>query len=566
MFLAACLLCTVDTGLFVYPSLSFQLLSQSCVILLTVLAVVSVPLKVLVGNRVRAFLLLWLVFLSLHGTLVPSEHYRLCYLMSGLLLALSVSVLTETGLLGRKMVCGGLLLMASVHLAMMCLQTFRLADSGNVYFPVTGAHENPTVTAIFLTGCVPVLIEGQGRNRFFRLLLLTVVVAILCLKCRTAYMGLLAIAGIYAVPVARKKMWRSISRLCRALLVTASLAAAVTAALFLYHQKQQSADGRLLIWKLSSRMISDHPMGQGFGLFEKHYNLRQADYFLNGRHTIDEVMTADHVFMPYNDFLEAGVESGVTGMFFLLAFYVMMSYRAAMMRSRMLLSVSVSFLLMSQTNFISDGIQPWFLLMCLSGTMSADRHADMPPKFHGPSVVFVLLLLPLATWHVKAVAGQLRLAQVSREVSRGLPRSHAVLQGLEPYVSTSEHYWKTRARNSILHQDWPEADRCLVRASAFSSEPDVFYNRYGCNMRMGRSGIAVRQLQTVCGILPHQLQPRYMLMRHYANCGDTVHAVAYAREIADLPLKVHVRRGENMKAEAAKLIEDSRHISGTKQE
>lgn len=50
----------------------------------------------------------------------------------------------------------------------------------------------------------------------------------------------------------------------------------------LYNLKKDSADGRLLIWKTSLKIISEHPMGVGLGNFSGSYGEQQAEYFESG--------------------------------------------------------------------------------------------------------------------------------------------------------------------------------------------------------------------------------------------------------------------------------------------
>lgn len=85
----------------------------------------------------------------------------------------------------------------------------------------------------------------------------------------------------------------------------------------LYQIKNNSADGRLLIWKLSTKMIAENPFkGYGYGLFERNYNLKQASYFANQTSSNTERRNASFVAMAYNDYLEQTIEGGILGLLF----------------------------------------------------------------------------------------------------------------------------------------------------------------------------------------------------------------------------------------------------------
>jgi O-antigen ligase len=82
----------------------------------------------------------------------------------------------------------------------------------------------------------------------------------------------------------------------------------------LYGIKKESADGRLLIWRVSSEMIQRAPlMGHGLNGFEAQYMDHQADYFRNHPDS-PYAMLADDVFSPFNEYLKIGIEWGLVGL------------------------------------------------------------------------------------------------------------------------------------------------------------------------------------------------------------------------------------------------------------
>lgn len=82
----------------------------------------------------------------------------------------------------------------------------------------------------------------------------------------------------------------------------------------MYYFKKDSADGRVLIWKVSTQMIKDKPIfGHGIGKFEADYMNYQAAYFkLNPE--APEAMQADNVTYAYNELLKLTVEKGIIGL------------------------------------------------------------------------------------------------------------------------------------------------------------------------------------------------------------------------------------------------------------
>ena len=74
----------------------------------------------------------------------------------------------------------------------------------------------------------------------------------------------------------------------------------------IYYYKKDSADGRLLIWRVSIDMIADAPLvGHGIGTFENKYMYYQAQYFESHPYSKYEKFT-DNIVYPYNEFLRIG--------------------------------------------------------------------------------------------------------------------------------------------------------------------------------------------------------------------------------------------------------------------
>lgn len=82
----------------------------------------------------------------------------------------------------------------------------------------------------------------------------------------------------------------------------------------LYNMKKDSADGRLLIWKVTAKMIYDKPLlGHGTGGFEANYMNYQAEYFTKNKET-EYVILADNNKYAFNIILRLLTEYGLVGL------------------------------------------------------------------------------------------------------------------------------------------------------------------------------------------------------------------------------------------------------------
>lgn len=173
-------------------------------------------------------------------------------------------------------------------------------------FPPAGIStpfDNPAGYSTALACLSPYLFFCGKRNRRIKYLYLLPFVIILSNGMRSA---ILAIC-FCAVILLRNQLFTNYKK---ALIVVSAL---IGGFIFLYFLKQDSANGRLLIWLCSIRLILDNPV-EGYGPygFDTHYMLKQADYFQT--HTDSPYsMLADDVNNPFNEYISLLINFGIIG-------------------------------------------------------------------------------------------------------------------------------------------------------------------------------------------------------------------------------------------------------------
>jgi len=106
--------------------------------------------------------------------------------------------------------------------------------------------------------------------------------------------------------------------ICFTLLLTLILIA-----IALYRFNPGSANGRILIYRVGLRMMSEHPIfGLGIGQFKDLYNLFQGSYFANNSSGYSMQLLAGDVFYAFNEYLHIGIELGIIGLLFFIALCV----------------------------------------------------------------------------------------------------------------------------------------------------------------------------------------------------------------------------------------------------
>ncbi len=279
------LFATVDTHWFVYPSLSRSLLPGALISLLSVFTFYRVfrykKTGIVITENIQT--ILWISYIYFYQFFIPSETYRVYYILSTLLLGLVITTLLKQHQLKWNFIENVLLGVAMIHLAVIFLQVIKIPTSPSAFFSVTGCNEDPSSTAIYLTCCITIvlhrIIEKKSTyQKRYLVFLVLMTIAIFLLKCRTAYIGMILILIFFLCRNYREKikslnLWMKISALVCIVVL------GLTFVIGMYHFKQTSSEGRLLIWKISSQMIKENPCGYGYGMFEKCYNLRQSLYF-----------------------------------------------------------------------------------------------------------------------------------------------------------------------------------------------------------------------------------------------------------------------------------------------
>lgn len=520
VFFATCLLSTMDTHLFVYPSLSQYLLLEVGIIIFTAFTLYMLMTRSygIEFTKQELFIFLWIAYIIIHEVFIqPGEHYRMYYLCTTLFLIVILSKALRSKLVNRANIETGLLMIASVHLFYIIGQWLGFVNSGNRFFRITGCNENPTVTALLLVGCVPMLMarleRRKGRSSYCVFLVL-VLLGLFLLRCRTAYMGVMIEVAVILSMKFRSKFRSLFARPLRVIAFgTGLLLLAGIGGHALYQMKKDSADGRLLIWKLSATMIAEQPQGYGYGLFERSYNLRQSDYFAHNKSTAVERRNADFVYMPYNDYLEQGVEGGVVGMSFLLIFYAIMIWKALKLHMPEETAVLCAFAVMSLSNFVYTSITPWLLLMCYCAFVTSEEKLPATWK-HVPKRYLLVLLIPIAFASCRILemtVAQMRLKQLVKQSACVDDREYAQI---EQHISTSEAFWTNRAINCMRVRHYADATGHIRKARLYSSSPTLFLAEYQCLSHIGDTSAAMSRLDTLSNMIPQKLEKQLFLTRH----------------------------------------------------
>lgn len=524
---------------------------------------IAKPLKVSV-SVCNVFMLCWLGYIIMHGVSCDTtEWYRTIYLCVTLLFFLMLSFSMSTMSVRRTYIINGLLLILNIHIIFILGQSIGILDSSNEFFQIAGSNDNPTVTAIYIVGCIPIIANSIAKGyhrKYMIILLIASLISIIALECRTAYIGLFV--EVVAYIIFNDKTRSAIKeKLCRnKILYLFLLMLVMSATAKMYYMKKDSADGRLLIWRLSAEMIADKPLGHGYGQYERTYNLFQSEYFTNEISTESERQNAGHVITAYNDYLEHGVEGGIIGMAFIVCFYAI-SVRKAFKQKRFVeLSILSAYAVMSLTNFIVATVQPWLLVGCVCALLQSpidNNSSEANFKYSRAMAVTLFTLIGIFTYKtIRMTTAQISLCRIRQAINMGVFINDNEFSKIEHNIGSSEAFWNVRAENALNSKHVEKALSFTLKASTYTSAPQVYYNLGELNRILGRQKESIRYMRILSNMLPNRLYPKFALLKLYANNNDIASALAYAKAIIACIPKVESDLSNRIQREASIYIKN----------
>lgn len=227
-------------------------------------------------------------------------------------------------------------------------QLYGLAVSNHSLYSMTGSFFNPGPYSGYLALVFPLCLHEWLRLKKIELPTwlevigkyssLAVLLLIACLlpagMSRSAWLAA-SVSGIWVYGM--HAHWRA---KCKQLWATrrnyvivggvAVLIATLVIGTMMFYLKQDSASGRLLMWKVSCRAIAENPLtGHGRGSFAQAYGTAQEKYFAQRDYTEQEELVAGSPEYAFNEYLQIAVEWGIPALILAVLFVGFCLYRGS---------------------------------------------------------------------------------------------------------------------------------------------------------------------------------------------------------------------------------------------
>jgi len=419
----------------------------------------------------------------------------------------------------------------------------------------------------------------------------------------------LAVSGAAVYLFAVKYRWiQKLKRLNfsagkKALMVFLVIAVTVAGAAGLYRLKKGSADGRMLIWKITTRMIADHPVtGTGFNGFKANYMDYQARYFENNTDS-EKARVAGDTNYTFNELLQQTAEHGLIGTF-LLALIFMLAFSVSKSdRKSDSMTPSHAITVFDATNLKSEGetqshaithstviISKALLLSFLIFSMFSYPVQILPVKtgmalalaFLSGSSRKISLGRPankinrqVTIFMAKVLVGGVALAAVYFGAGFLKNQTEALknwkyaftLYGMGACEQSIDEYEKalpvlrhngdflTNYGKALSMAGKHEGAITTLKKAAKYYPNTVVYTALGDSYKAtGKSKKAEAAYLHAWHMNPARFYPKYLLAKLYDETGQKVKAAKVARELLEKEIKVESTAIDEIKAEMQKII------------
>lgn len=409
------------------------------------------------------------------------------------------------------------------------LQIFRILDEGNTLFVCTGSFYNPGPWAGCLACCLPSALWLWKISSKEWMRMLAMILAMLMMAALPASMSrgawLAALAGTaWVLPWHKVKKWmlkKRISMVMASVAITGILVAGLTAT---YWLKPESAEGRLLIWKIGLKAAHQvQPSGVGWERVAGVYGQTQEEYFESGRGTEAEKMVAGVPTTMFNEYLQIATAWGLPALLALLSVAGFSIWRGGKSGSYGLCGSITAFLVFAFGSYPLQFPLMWVVVGtavvgCLVSGVKMGRSAGwVAASSLLGGVCLLIVLLP------REIDTRSRTAQL----------------------------WK---RGYALHQagHWEKSNIQMQQLIEISSDPMPLVIMGKNFHALAQWEAAERSLQRAAWRVPNRLYPHFVLCQLYA---DTLHPQPVklnkeAELLLSMPVKVPSPATEDMRTQA----------------
>jgi O-antigen ligase len=475
-------------------------------------------------------------------------------------------------------------LVSGVLQAFKGLYQLHSGVSNNNFFSITGDFANPGPFSGYLAGIVimAVAIRVTKCKMFKELFLarngltlpekvLTTLCHLLTTVCvvavalvlpvtasRAALIGILTAMAFIIYKTYYHNLQSILSGIKRVYIWAFFAFVCTMAMLSIYYLKKDSADGRLLIWRVTSRLVADNPMfGCGYDNFKSYYMTYQSTYFSDFPRSKLSIF-ADNVVYAFNEPLEILATLGLLGT--LIGCMVIYSAftRSGTAKSDLVLVARSALICVGGFALFSypSHVLPIKMLVVLSlAIISASTAQPISVRLNWwkstsmrTLVAFILFAICLLNWTlVRQLHNAYKQYSAANSLlsSRSFSRAVAVFASVKPLLSSDGTFMALYGKSLLLSGRSKEAIDVLENASKFLGSSQIELDLADSHLRNKNFASSKMHCIRAINMTPNRIFPRYKLAEIYQTFGH----FDDAKEIAAQTLKMKSKVENKMEEE-----------------
>lgn len=505
------------------------------------------------NNIILSLIFLGSVFL-ISGKFVNATNTPKFYFVAvSLLVTIAITAIHKKkitfGVLSGKTIFWGINIVCFAQALYGILQFVGWLPSHHSKFAITGSFDNPAgFTAVLAMGfpiSLFLLAKAKKIEKYLTTVSLMVIAIAIFLSGSRAGMLAILVASVFFVLSDTNVMSKFQQFRYHKLLAVLIVVCFVASTVVLYHQKKDSANGRILIWKVSSEMIKDRPVfGHGYGAFLAKYMDYQAEYFKSNPDSKFELL-ADNVKHPFNEFIKVAVEFGIAGFVLILSFIFLILWRIIESKNEnreLVLSGLASSLALACFSYPLQYVATWLLIaFYLSAVLpSKEIRIRYTPILIISRIVLVAACIFALSHMIRQVGAERKWKAIAMSSLRGntekmLPEYRKL--HLTPLKRNPFFLYNYGAELNVAGQ--------YEESIAILSECQEQFNDYDLQMlladnyyHIGDTTKAIQTYKYAENMIPCRFLPVYHLFEIYKKGGQKDMATRYANEIINKIVKI----------------------------
>ncbi len=350
--------------------------------------------------------------------------------------------------------------------------------------------------------------------------------------------------------------------------------------------KKESAEGRILIWKVSSEMVSHYPLfGVGRDRFPVMYSRYQSHYFDKGYDSGNEAYLAGYVEYPFNEVLGWTAEMGMVGLVLILLLIGILirkwhkQKKAGLLRPvhSLAASIIIAWIVFSMFSYPTEvpvlalfGILVFSSLVTTLSTPTEQKPLKNFTSVYG--LMSILLIGSMAVYSLRWSYNNRPLAQTWIRANANYQIGHYSISNriytkeIGPILENEGAYLQSAGKSLSMSRKFHRSAPYLERALYFTSDPMIFttlghdYALYA-RLEPEKYDRAEFLLKLVKYMQPVHYFPRYMLMQMYKRTDQQEKMKQEASDLLALKTKVWSDAVDEMRLAARKVLNENRYDS-----